>query len=165
MIIEISSSKWNSRFKKKWFIKNIHFFPLILPDYGSFLLRFIQKKKKERKISLSLSLVLWHRSFLTNTRFFSQPVCNLIKREVSKSTKESSIDLCATRRPTRIDFSLHFSAARKKFDCPDWCTECKNKEIVDLYTRIHGSFVGPGSWPNDFRGWKPVFLDENRKLI
>lgn len=74
--------------------------------------RFIQKK-------ISLSLVLRHRSFLTNTRFFSQPVCNLIKREVSKSTKESSIDLCATRRPTRIDFSLHFSAARKKFDCPD----------------------------------------------
>lgn len=139
-------------------IKNIHFFlkwivfsfsfqfykkfffdrSVLPPQNNPSSVRFIQKKKKKKNRSLT-SIVSHQYAF----SFHKKPVCNLIKREVSKSTKESSIDLCNSSPNAASIFSLHFStSARKKFDCPDWCTEMqKNKEIVDLSTHAHTRFI------------------------
>lgn len=74
--------------------------------------RFIQKKK-------NLSFFDIDRFSQIRVSFHKKPVCNLIKREVSKSTKGWSIDLCNSSPNGPIDFSHHFStSARKKFDCP-----------------------------------------------
>lgn len=70
--------------------------------------------------------------------FHKKPVCNLIKREVSKSTKGWSIDLCNSSPNGPIDFSHHFStSARKKFDCPYWCTEMQKQRNRRFVYTVH----------------------------
>lgn len=162
---EWNSSEWKFSIKKKNFLLfiylllriSIFFLKWIVFSFSfqfykkfysidpSFLLKIILLlydlfKRKKKKKNRSLTSIVSHQYAFS---FHKKPVCNLIKREVSKSTKESSIDLCNSSPNAASIFSLHFStSARKKFDCPDWCTEMqKNKEIVDLSTHAHTRFI------------------------
>lgn len=141
-------------------IKNIHFFlkwivfsfsfqfykkfffdrSVLPPQNNPSSVRFIQKKKKKKNRSLT-SIVSHQYAF----SFHKKPVCNLIKREVSKSTKESSIDLCNSSPNAASIFPSIFPLplgrnSIVRIDAPK-CKKTKKSSIC-RHTRTHGSFAG-----------------------
>lgn len=82
--------------------------------------------------------------------FHKKPVCNLIKREVSKSTKESSIDLCNSSPNAASIFPSIFPLplgrnSIVRIDAPK-CKKQRNRRFVDtrahtVHLRVHRTWI------------------------
>lgn len=164
---EWNSSEWKFSIKKKNFLLfiylllriSIFFLKWIVFSFSfqfykkfysidpSFLLKIILLlydlfKRKKKKKNRSLTSIVSHQYAFS---FHKKPVCNLIKREVSKSTKESSIDLCNSSPNAASIFPSIFPLplgrnSIVRIDAPK-CKKTKKSSIC-RHTRTHGSFAG-----------------------